>query len=80
MHCDTSSDGLRVLAEDLLVDLVHGCKIFHVCKEDINLDRVVDVRACCFKDSGEVGEALCLCLLVTVLALNFDFICIVQEM
>jgi hypothetical protein len=42
MHSHTGSDGLWLFAEDLVINTVHGCKVFHVGEEDIDFNNIID--------------------------------------
>ncbi len=62
IHRHTSPDRLRVLIKEPLIHLIHSREILHVGEEDVNFDRVVNMRAGCLKDRREVLETLLLWL------------------
>ena len=51
------------LAEELSINLVHGCEIVHAVQINCGLNHVRKVGTCCLQDVLGVGEALASLLL-----------------
>lgn len=54
---------LHVLLEELVVHLVHGCKVFHGRQEDVDLEHVFEATARGFQNGSEVLQCSSLYML-----------------
>lgn len=57
---DAGPAGLGLLVKYLVVDLVNGSEVGHVCQEDVDLDAVVDAASGALQDRSQVEKRLAL--------------------
>lgn len=72
VYRNASPDRLGILMEEFCIDFVHGCKILHVGKENVDFDNIVKTTASGLQHRLEVQNCLFLDLLLNNVDLSVD--------